>query len=129
MTYRTCRAWNDVESVNRTTYLVVNVAPSWRTEPKNVYVVLGKSVSVDCSAEGHPSPRILWKKSVSNQVGSDDSFDTPTEESNQPSEYRELLSSYRRQIYSNGTLSIQEVDKSDSGFYMCQVSHLNKFDL
>lgn len=151
---RTCRAWNDVESVNRTTFLVVNVAPSWRVEPKNVYVVLGRSVVVDCSAEGHPPPRILWKKSVNDGLsggglgGSSASLISGVDDeselmnsidgggggggsgvagnapaSSHPSEYRELLSTYRRQVHPNGTLVIAEVEKADGGYYMCQVSN------
>ena len=111
-------------------------------EPKNVYVVLGKSVVVDCSADGHPQPRILWKKSVNNPTSSGTGSDilnlsdrdlsildnsisenSGSTSSIHPSEYRELLSTYRRQIYTNGTLCIQEAEKSDAGFYMCQVSN------
>ncbi|OTF83641.1 hypothetical protein BLA29_011525, partial [Euroglyphus maynei] len=60
----TCRAWNDVQSVNRTTYLIVNVAPSWLIEPKNTQIVLGNSIIIDCNAQGNPKPRVLWKKST-----------------------------------------------------------------
>ncbi|XP_027200457.2 cell adhesion molecule Dscam1-like isoform X1 [Dermatophagoides pteronyssinus] len=135
----TCRAWNDVQSVNRTTYLIVNVAPSWLTEPKNSQVVLGNNIIIDCNAQGNPKPRVLWKKSTaisgSTTNGLDDysgvndqsidqsSSSTKNDIDQHPSEYRELLSTYRRQVYPNGTLFIQEVDKSDAGFYMCQVSN------
>lgn len=115
------------------------MAPSWRIEPKNVYVVLGRSIVVDCSSDGHPPPRILWKKSVNNGpsgIGSSpDDIDSDRDlalegnggsngaPASHPSEYRELLSTYRRQVYPNGTLWIQEVEKADAGFYMCQVNY------
>lgn len=122
----TCRAWNDVLSVNKSTFLIVNVAPSWRNEPKSTQVVLGHSVVINCNADGYPNPRLLWKKLIINsaeysEVDRIDSTDQHIQHIQHASEYRELSSTYRRQIYPNGTLWIQEVDKSDAGFYMCQV--------
>lgn len=148
---RTCRAWNDVETVNRTTFLTVNVAPSWQVEPHNGHVVLGRSIALHCSASGHPQPRVLWKKSVATsasgsvdsppglmtmvrgvelfadqaevvdrkEVANDD--DGQGSSSSHPSEYQEVLSTYRRQVHANGTLHLAEVEKIDGGFYMCQV--------
>ncbi|XP_054160537.1 cell adhesion molecule Dscam2-like [Oppia nitens] len=126
----TCKAWNDVQSTNRTVSLVVNVSPNWKVEPKNINVVLAKSVSIDCSAGGSPGPRISWKKSivssVAQELGSNDknviTASLPAMPS-LPSDFRDILSSYRHQVYANGTLFIQEVDKSDAGFYMCKISN------
>ena len=115
----TCRAWNDVQSVNRTSCLIVNVAPSWLKEPKNSYqVVMGNSIIIDCYAQGNPKPRLLWKKSIATPSGSS-TINGPEEYSiNEPIDSL----SAKIQVYSNGTLWIQEVDKSDAGFYMCEVS-------
>lgn len=38
-------------------------------------------------------------------------------------EFRDILSGYRHQVYGNGSLIIQEVDKSDEGYFMCQISN------
>ncbi|KAH7639492.1 hypothetical protein HUG17_3525 [Dermatophagoides farinae] len=116
----TCRAWNDVQSVNRTSCLIVNVAPSWLKEPKNSYqVVMGNSIIIDCYAQGNPKPRLLWKKSIATPSGSS-TINGPEEYSiNEPIDSL----SAKIQVYPNGTLWIQEVDKSDAGFYMCEVSN------
>lgn len=36
--------------------------PRWKTEPNDVDVIKGKSVMIDCEAEGFPPPRITWRK-------------------------------------------------------------------
>ena len=118
-----------MQSTNRTVNLVVNVAPTWKIEPKNVYVILSKSVSIDCSAEGSPNPRISWKKSITSNTVPDFGLDDNKNAISAPvvalpslpSDFRDILSSYRHQVFGNGTLFIQEVDKSDAGFYMCKV--------
>ena len=97
----------------------MNVAPTWKIEPKNTYVVLGADSVIDCSADGSPAPKIIWKKSISTNTGTD-AHSTDVEH---PSEFRDILSSYRHQVYQNGTFVLQEADKSDAGFYMCQVLH------
>lgn len=38
-------------------------------------------------------------------------------------EFRDILSGYRHQVYGNGSLIIQEVDKSDESYFMCQISN------
>jgi Down syndrome cell adhesion protein len=37
--------------------------------------------------------------------------------------FRELLSGYRHQVQANGSLIIQELDQSDAGYFMCQLSN------
>lgn len=115
----TCEASNEVETVNRTTDLIVNVPPKWKIEPNNVFIVLGHKVFIDCSADGYPQPRISWKKAM----GSTNREDRDKKSYGNPSDFKDILSSYRHQIYSNGSLIIQEVDKTDMGYYMCQVSN------
>ncbi|KAH8024889.1 hypothetical protein HPB51_002059 [Rhipicephalus microplus] len=48
------------------------LAPSWRSEPKDVVAVTGHSVVVDCQAEGEPPPHIRWK------TASGDAAELPT---------------------------------------------------
>ncbi|GBM30797.1 Down syndrome cell adhesion molecule-like protein 1 [Araneus ventricosus] len=62
--YYTCVASNMASSTNMTTQLIVNVPPQWTVEPKNISVVLGNAVWMDCAAVGFPAPNILWKKMI-----------------------------------------------------------------
>ncbi|GBM72631.1 Down syndrome cell adhesion molecule-like protein Dscam2 [Araneus ventricosus] len=60
----TCIASNMASSTNLTTQLIVNVPPQWTVEPRNISVVLGNTVWMDCAAVGFPAPNILWKKMI-----------------------------------------------------------------
>lgn len=113
------------------------MAPKWTKEPeKNIFVILGKKLLIDCQAEGFPTPRIAWKKSISLPAAlpaaaaasdADSSLlaasTSRSEATEHPSEFKDILSSYRYQIYGNGTFVIQEVDKSDAGLFMCQITN------
>ncbi|KFM75225.1 Down syndrome cell adhesion molecule-like protein, partial [Stegodyphus mimosarum] len=103
----TCFASNAAASVNRTTQMIVNVPPRWKVEPTNNFAVVGQSVTMDCIAEGYPNPRIFWKKATGTQA----------------TDFRDVLSSYRRQVYDNGSLTLQEVSEIDGGHYLCQASN------
>ncbi|XP_055947649.1 cell adhesion molecule Dscam2-like isoform X2 [Argiope bruennichi] len=103
----TCFASNAASKVNRTTQIIVNVPPRWKIEPFNSFAVVGKTVIMKCLAEGYPTPRIYWKKASGSQ----------------PKDFRDVLSSYRRQVFDNGTLVLQEVTESDGGHYLCQATN------
>ncbi|PRD27456.1 UNVERIFIED_CONTAM: Dscaml1 [Trichonephila clavipes] len=103
----TCFASNAASTVNRTTHIIVNVPPRWKIEPFNSFAVVGKTVIMKCLAEGYPAPRIYWKKASGSQ----------------PKDFRDVLSSYRRQVFDNGTLALQEVTESDGGHYLCQATN------
>ncbi|GBM28094.1 Down syndrome cell adhesion molecule-like protein 1 [Araneus ventricosus] len=103
----TCFASNAASKVNRTTQIIVNVPPRWKIEPFNSFAVVGKTVIMKCLAEGYPTPRIYWKKAAGSQ----------------PKDFRDVLSSYRRQVFDNGTLVLQEVTESDGGHYLCQATN------
>ncbi|UYV61546.1 hypothetical protein LAZ67_1005246, partial [Cordylochernes scorpioides] len=40
------------------------VPPSWKIEPRDVDVVRGRSIAIDCQAEGFPAPRLVWRKAL-----------------------------------------------------------------
>ncbi|OXA56398.1 Down syndrome cell adhesion molecule-like protein Dscam2 [Folsomia candida] len=40
------------------------VPPKWILEPRDVNVSVGHSLSLQCRAEGHPTPAITWKRAI-----------------------------------------------------------------
>ncbi|XP_054708130.1 cell adhesion molecule Dscam2-like [Uloborus diversus] len=103
----TCFASNSAATVNRTVEIIINVPPKWVVEPSNSFAIVGQRVTMDCVAEGYPSPRIYWKKATGPQA----------------TDFRDVLSSYRRQVFDNGSLALQEVGDADEGHYLCQASN------
>lgn len=117
---RTCQTRNNYASDNCSIDIVVNVPPKWIFEPKNAQVILSKSITINCQAEGFPKPKIVWKKAIANSITNDIALDDKLVNL-QPTEYRDISSSYRYQVFSNGSLYLQETEINDGGFYMCQV--------
>ena len=101
-------------------------------------------------ASGWPRPRISWKKAFNqfqslnylnaqsvlksnlvlnsaneeSAVNSKESFTGEKVKLDSGNlEFRDILSGYRHQVYGNGSLIIQEVDKSDESYFMCQISN------
>lgn len=113
----TCIASNQVASSSITSQLIVNAPPKWIIEPKNETVVtFGQTVLINCSSNGNPLPRIVWKKSNYHENKTRRIYDHPTE-------FKDIVSSYRNQVYSNGTLMIRSAERDDTGYYMCQVNN------
>ncbi|OTF83836.1 cell adhesion molecule-like protein [Euroglyphus maynei] len=56
----TCIARNAYASDNSTIEIIVNVPPKWIHEPKNAQVILGRSLTINCQAEGYPKPKIVF---------------------------------------------------------------------
>ncbi|XP_022252996.1 Down syndrome cell adhesion molecule-like protein Dscam2 isoform X3 [Limulus polyphemus] len=103
----TCHASNSAATVSRTTAMIVNVPPRWLIEPIDKDVIRGERVAIDCIAEGYPQPRISWKRPLGSQLN----------------DFREVYPNYRTQVFSNGTLMIQDLEDSDNGHYLCQASN------
>ncbi|XP_028967400.1 Down syndrome cell adhesion molecule-like protein Dscam2 [Galendromus occidentalis] len=101
----TCTARNAFAQVNYTSTLTVHVPPRWSIEPKDTDVVVGRSATLDCQAEGYPHPQLRWEKGSGQ------------------GNYDPVTTSYHYQIYENGSLTIQDVTKSDAGFYLCQATN------
>lgn len=131
--YRTCIARNAYASDNSTIEIIVNVPPKWIHEPKNAQVILGRSLTINCQAEGYPKPKIVWKKALTtmtitasnNNELNGNNFDQQQQQhktiANNNNDFRDILSSYRYQVFSNGSLYLQETEITDTGLYMCQV--------
>lgn len=117
--------------------------PKWTIEPKNAAVILGRSITINCQAEGFPKPKITWRKSISGGQQSSTSLavggtftnevllqetvlagDKVSSGSSQSHDFRDILSSYRYQVFSNGSLYLQEAEVTDGGLFMCHVSFI-----
>ncbi|XP_077564303.1 cell adhesion molecule Dscam1-like [Haemaphysalis longicornis] len=103
----TCLASNAAATVNYTAPLRVHVPPHWIKEPVDTSAVEGHSASMDCVADGHPTPRVTWQRGIE-----------PT-----ATEYRQILSGPDYQVFENGTLRVAQVQVSDRGSYLCQASN------
>ncbi|XP_028652751.2 peroxidasin isoform X1 [Erpetoichthys calabaricus] len=75
--------------------------PSFVIQPQNTEVLVGESVTLECSATGQPHPRISWTKGDR----------TP------------LLNDDRITITNSGGLYIQNVNQADGGQYICFASN------
>ncbi|RWS06193.1 Down syndrome cell adhesion molecule-like protein Dscam2, partial [Dinothrombium tinctorium] len=109
----TCIASNEAASVSHTTQLLVNVPPVWVIEPKNTMVVEGNAVTIDCVADGYPTPQIIWKRLLSSNA----------ESSAISQQYQLIRSGPHYQVYENGSLRISKSRVSDRGMYLCQATN------
>ncbi|XP_026969682.1 peroxidasin homolog isoform X4 [Sagmatias obliquidens] len=75
--------------------------PAFVIQPQNTEVLVGESVTLECSATGHPPPRITWTRGDRTPVPADP----------------------RVSITPSGGLYIQNVEREDSGEYTCFASN------
>ncbi|PWA20405.1 hypothetical protein CCH79_00003651, partial [Gambusia affinis] len=105
----TCIARNEAAVVEHQSQLIVRVPPQFVVQPEDQDGIYGKTVTLNCSAEGYPPPTIVWEHSKGAGV---------------PQFQPILLNSGSRiQLLSNGSLLIKHVLEDDSGFYLCKVSN------
>lgn len=75
--------------------------PSFVIQPQNTEVLVGESVTLECSATGQPQPRISWTKADQTPLPSDTRINTTP----------------------SGGLYIQNVVQTDGGQYTCFASN------
>ncbi|XP_055593956.1 cell adhesion molecule Dscam2 isoform X6 [Uranotaenia lowii] len=100
----TCRAKNQAGVVEFTTTLSVNVPPRWILEPTDKAFAQGSNAKVECKADGFPKPQVSWKKAIG---------DTP-------GEYKDLRSNDSSIRVEEGSLFINNIQKSNEGYYLCE---------
>lgn len=77
--------------------LFLTARPSFVIHPQNTEVLVGESVTLECSATGHPQPRITWTKGDRTPLPNDS----------------------RIAITPSGGLYIQNVEQEEGGEYTC----------
>ena len=94
-TYR-CRGENSVGSTQMDVKLKVRQPPRFSIAPQNLTIQAGQEATFNCQMRGEPEPTVYWKFSEK-ILPNDDHYD----------------------ISSNGQLSIQNAQPSDTGDYTC----------
>ncbi|KAM4662543.1 hemicentin-2 [Discoglossus pictus] len=98
--YYTCTASNRAGNTSLTYVLEVQVPPRVHPGPKVLKTLLGRKLALPCVAYGDPMPSLSWyKDGIALRVGDQDSLPGP-----------------------DGTISVLEVQLSDSGNYRCVAS-------
>ncbi|XP_055593981.1 cell adhesion molecule Dscam2 isoform X30 [Uranotaenia lowii] len=99
-----CTAENKAGRVQHTATLFVNVPPRWILEPTDKAFAQGSNAKVECKADGFPKPQVSWKKAIG---------DTP-------GEYKDLRSNDSSIRVEEGSLFINNIQKSNEGYYLCE---------
>nr|XP_050870007.1 cell adhesion molecule Dscam2-like isoform X28 [Vespula vulgaris] len=100
----TCSASNKAGATSHSSTLVVNVPPRWILEPTDKAFAQGSDARVECKADGFPKPQITWKRAAG---------DTP-------GDYTDLKLSNPDISVEDGTLSINNIQKTNEGYYLCE---------
>ncbi|XP_046813674.1 Down syndrome cell adhesion molecule-like protein Dscam2 isoform X20 [Vespa crabro] len=100
----TCTASNAAGATSYSAMLAVNVPPRWILEPTDKAFAQGSDARVECKADGFPKPQITWKRAAG---------DTP-------GDYTDLKLSNPDISVEDGTLSINNIQKTNEGYYLCE---------
>ncbi|XP_055593961.1 cell adhesion molecule Dscam2 isoform X11 [Uranotaenia lowii] len=100
----TCVARNRAGFIEHTSELKVIVPPRWILEPTDKAFAQGSNAKVECKADGFPKPQVSWKKAIG---------DTP-------GEYKDLRSNDSSIRVEEGSLFINNIQKSNEGYYLCE---------
>ncbi|XP_021705561.1 Down syndrome cell adhesion molecule-like protein Dscam2 isoform X17 [Aedes aegypti] len=100
----TCIAKNRAGQTQHSSELQVMVPPRWILEPTDKAFAQGSNAKVECKADGFPKPQVSWKKAIG---------DTP-------GEYKDLRSNDSSIRVEEGSLFINNIQKSNEGYYLCE---------
>ncbi|XP_046417329.1 Down syndrome cell adhesion molecule-like protein Dscam2 isoform X10 [Neodiprion virginianus] len=100
----TCIASNKAGSTSHSATLDVNVPPRWILEPTDKAFAQGSDARVECKADGFPRPQVTWKRAAGET----------------PGDYKDLKLSNPDISIEDGTLSINNIQKTNEGYYLCE---------
>ncbi|XP_025152783.1 Down syndrome cell adhesion molecule-like protein Dscam2 isoform X33 [Harpegnathos saltator] len=100
----TCVASNAAGSTSHSAILDVNVPPRWILEPTDKAFAQGSDAQVECKADGFPKPQVTWKRAAGDM----------------PGDYTDLKLSNPDISVEDGTLSINNIQKTNEGYYLCE---------
>ncbi|XP_043478442.1 Down syndrome cell adhesion molecule-like protein Dscam2 isoform X33 [Leptopilina heterotoma] len=100
----TCSSSNTAGGTSFSASLVVNVPPRWILEPTDKAFAQGSDARVECKADGFPKPQVTWKRAAG---------DTP-------GDYTDLKLNNPDISVEDGTLSINNIQKTNEGYYLCE---------
>ncbi|XP_044595814.1 Down syndrome cell adhesion molecule-like protein Dscam2 isoform X7 [Cotesia glomerata] len=100
----TCSASNVAGGTSYSASLAVNVPPRWILEPTDKAFAQGSDARVECKADGFPKPQVTWKRAAG---------DTP-------GDYTDLKLNNPDISVEDGTLSINNIQKTNEGYYLCE---------
>ncbi|XP_076374945.1 Down syndrome cell adhesion molecule 1 isoform X35 [Megalopta genalis] len=100
----TCVASNAAGATSYSAELTVNVPPRWILEPTDKPFAQGSDARVECKADGFPKPQVTWKRATG---------DTP-------GDYTDLKLSNPDISVEDGTLAINNIQKTNEGYYLCE---------
>ncbi|XP_076173887.1 Down syndrome cell adhesion molecule 1 isoform X25 [Ptiloglossa arizonensis] len=100
----TCVASNAAGGTSFAATLAVNVPPRWILEPTDKAFAQGSDARVECKADGFPKPQVTWKRAAGDS----------------PGEYTDLKLSNPDISVEDGTLSINNIQKTNEGYYLCE---------
>ncbi|XP_044595981.1 Down syndrome cell adhesion molecule-like protein Dscam2 isoform X32 [Cotesia glomerata] len=99
-----CVADNPAGHARHSAHLKVNVPPRWILEPTDKAFAQGSDARVECKADGFPKPQVTWKRAAG---------DTP-------GDYTDLKLNNPDISVEDGTLSINNIQKTNEGYYLCE---------
>ncbi|XP_044018818.1 Down syndrome cell adhesion molecule-like protein Dscam2 isoform X22 [Aphidius gifuensis] len=99
-----CSAYNEAGGTSYSATLAVNVPPRWILEPTDKAFAQGSDARVECKADGFPKPQVTWKRAAG---------DTP-------GDYTDLKLNNPDISVEDGTLSINNIQKTNEGYYLCE---------
>ncbi|XP_023247278.1 Down syndrome cell adhesion molecule-like protein Dscam2 [Copidosoma floridanum] len=100
----TCTVSNPGGKQQLSAELIVNVPPRWILEPTDKAFAQGSDARVECKADGFPKPQVTWKKAAG---------DTP-------GDYTDLKLNNPDINVEDGTLMINNIQKTNEGYYLCE---------
>ncbi|XP_013770139.1 neural cell adhesion molecule L1-like isoform X1 [Pundamilia nyererei] len=99
-----CKASNTHGSTAHFFTVTVEAAPYWVKEPQNGMYTLGKTVRLDCQADGIPRPSITWR--INGQL------------------FTEVDEEPRRSV-AGGLMILRDVNIEDTAVYQCEATNVH----